>query len=1531
MAASDQTYRKQRTLHIVFAATSLAMLVTTVWMFWDDYNRPFKHVQRQFLKVEEEMARRAALDTAPDSDTLQKAVDAEKALARARTVHRLASDQAEAEVGKRRATQFDLETSFANTKADYDSLMSFYNIEVDHNGPDSATAKKYLAEMDKIKSRMDDLKLKIEDGQAQIDQAFRKDYSVTADGESVTTSPVNAEAAVSAAEDAHKKLTEDFDRAVKLTSQKEWRWWDQGFRNLPVIDGFASPVKIQQYALEELPIDYSFKFVTRYDRCTTCHQGLEKSSYEKEALAKIAKEPTDDSELMAKLENAKKEVDERNKVIEAFNKTAPSKDRKPLLALKADELQPQKIDLDESKIKMFAAHPRLDLFVDANSPHSAEKFGCTICHSGQGSATTFVDATHTPTDPLQQDRWVHDHRWQSIHFWDYPMRPQRFAEAECLKCHHQVYDLIRDDVHVEAPKLVQGFNLVRELGCFGCHEIWGLKSGRWIGPDMRLEPDPPLDALTPEERVKKLSDPANPPGTYRKVGPNLQRIAEKTNEQWARQWIKAPRDFRPDTRMPHYYQQVNNTPDVLPEDQKKFPDAEIHAISHYLFTNSSKLLKNVSQHAKDDSDARQKDAQSVVELTAKLQKLDIPPAERLAAMKELSAAKARITARGQALPSKELIQLSAPPADEKAKVEQLERGRHLFSTRGCMACHTHDGLATEAKPEGRPPMPAMVGESNFGPNLSRLVSKLGTEAGNPQSGRAWLVSWLLDPKTHNTRTLMPSVQLNQSEADDIAAWLISQPSDWKGVPVDPVDRETLKKLARVHLQKTLTNAQLRSVIDDENGFAPEELAGKMVEADEHLLAGKLDDDKLKMFVGKRAIANLGCFGCHNIAGFEGYKPIGVGLNDWGKKDAERIAFEDSPTFVSDHFNIVDVRRDLTESEKKAGATGWEMKNGKKPYERFFADRLDHRHHTREGFLHLKLQEPRSFDYNRIRSWDDRARMPQFKFARVQKKAGESDEDFALRAEREEAEAREAVMNFVLGLIAEPIPTKFVNNPTGDRGAEVKGRAVLEKFNCAGCHIVRPGSVDFKLTRDKIWKEEEKDGQKIKVAHTFKNAVLDSLEKQYTDFKERDDYAADHRFLNHNAWVGQLWKQPDRLRIRGITLPEGAFVNNQEAEEFTPDGKFLIYHLIDALRFKNQKGEIRDIPASIDLVLPREAIAPNSLIREFGGAFAGILSKYLQGRDPQAFGGAQNLSYSLLAGPPALIREGEKAQPGWLYQFLLNPVQLRPTTVLRMPKFSLSEDDAMALVNYFTAVDRKNNPGIGLTGPYMTVPERDDSLLLARTREYVERLKKAGAFDGRVKEMQPIWAQILKNRAAEMDGKVKAAKAIVDDLKKKGQATEIPEKMLAEVEAEARKARQQADTGDVKDLQKQWETKEAYVVDAFKLVTNPNLCTKCHQVGTMPVEQVQGPSLALSADRLRRDWTLWWIASPQRMLHYKTVMPQNFPANAPSNPYADSFIGSEKNFTEEQIRAVRDFLMLYPQVADWPVLKLRTAPGTTGGP
>ena len=42
MAATDQTYRKQYTLDIVFGASSVLMLVSIVLMFAQDYYRPFK-------------------------------------------------------------------------------------------------------------------------------------------------------------------------------------------------------------------------------------------------------------------------------------------------------------------------------------------------------------------------------------------------------------------------------------------------------------------------------------------------------------------------------------------------------------------------------------------------------------------------------------------------------------------------------------------------------------------------------------------------------------------------------------------------------------------------------------------------------------------------------------------------------------------------------------------------------------------------------------------------------------------------------------------------------------------------------------------------------------------------------------------------------------------------------------------------------------------------------------------------------------------------------------------------------------------------------------------------------------------------------------------------------------------------------------------------------------------------------------------------------------------------------------------------
>ena len=63
--------------------------------------------------------------------------------------------------------------------------------------------------------------------------------------------------------------------------------------------------------------------------------------------------------------------------------------------------------------------------------------------------------------------------------------------------------------------------------------------------------------------------------------------------------------------------------------------------------------------------------------------------------------------------------------------------------------------------------------------------------------------------------------------------------------------------------------------------------------------------------------------------------------------------------------------------------------------------------------------------------------------------------------------------------------------------------------------------------------------------------------------------------------------------------------------------------------------------------------------------------------------------------PALVQEGAKVQPAWLYDYLLQPRVIRPAAVLRMPRFNLSPEEAGNLVEYFAAAGVEFPYGTGL--------------------------------------------------------------------------------------------------------------------------------------------------------------------------------------------------------------------------------------------
>src|SRR5205807_4179144 len=128
---------------------------------------------------------------------------------------------------------------------------------------------------------------------------------------------------------------------------------------------------------------------------------------------------------------------------------------------------------------------------------------------------------------------------------------------------------------------------------------------------------------------------------------------------------------------------------------------------------------------------------------------------------------------------------------------------------------------------------------------------------------------------------------------------------------------------------------------------PEVVADLPVE--ERELAQNYSEDGLKRYLGKKAVARLGCYACHDIPGFDNAKSIGVDLNDWGKKDPGRLAFENIKAFINDKYHVVPSLVD--EKGKPVGPD-----HGKPPYEQFFAEQLGvggHGHHglSREGYLH----------------------------------------------------------------------------------------------------------------------------------------------------------------------------------------------------------------------------------------------------------------------------------------------------------------------------------------------------------------------------------------------------------------------------------------------------------------------------------------------------------------------------------------------------------------------------------------------------
>ncbi len=744
------------------------------------------------------------------------------------------------------------------------------------------------------------------------------------------------------------------------------------------------------------------------------------------------------------------------------------------------------------------------LYLDANGPHPINFFGCTICHGGQGSGTDFTFASHEPNDLKQEHEWDETYQFQKIHMWDYPMLPKRFMQSSCLKCHYEVADI------PDADKLQAGYNRIVKFGCTGCHAIGGQGT---VGPD--------------------LTDLA-------KVGPNLEHIGSKASREWTVKWIKNPHAFRPDTRMPRFYGVTNND---APADQPK-NDAEIHAITHYLYAKSTPAKAFVEPPAKGD------------------------------------------------------------PA----------KGKTLFFQKGCLACHAHKDYA----PSSFPIAAQGYAKADHGPNLSNISDKFGSH----EQGYKWLTNWIHNPDSYHPTTLMPNLQLSLAESADIASWILTVKAEWaKPVEVPSVDSPPVKKAIDelISLYKSKSGVPLSQVTQ--------------------VVKDMSQNEKL-MYLGEKTISRLGCFGCHNIAGFETAKPIGTSLSGWGSKSPAKLDYAHILEYLEDQPVDDQSRRDGTDL--------------------YYQEQIEE--HTRAGFIFQKLHRPRSYDYKKtnaeLKTWDERLRMPQFSWAN-------------------DPVAIEEVMTFVLGLTGEKIAKQNLPFYGEVKHAMDRGSRLINRYNCKGCHVLKMPSYTIAA------------GTKVKDALTQFDSNV-QISYNGAGLSRNKDYHSLYPDLKFDADKPPTLTTDDASKPITISgMPVSVFENEVTVQLWEP---------------VTIRGYTFNIGDQIAIDTTKVNYTPPD-----GGNFA-WLQAYTQAEKGADFASVWNTL------PPPLIREGRKVQTPWLSSFLKEPSMIRPSTILRMPRFHFAHDqvETRDLANYFAAVD-------GVEFPYQVVPEREPSYLAAKESTYPDYL------------------------------------------------------------------------------------------------------------------------------------------------------------------------------------------------------------------
>ncbi len=526
-------------LNVVFAASSIFLFMSVVWMVWDDYDRQWKNTQREFAQLEYRVTQ-ASLQQA------QRSVDRNK-LAQLRAqqgageknvqANQVKVDELQKKLDDIEARVFREQQDANFAKATYDHDR--YEFEATRAERGDAAAEKKGQRVREEEAQLAELNLKLEKSIAERAALQRQlgEYTGQVAAVQKQLEEMNAE---------QGRLRKRLD-VLAPSMVKDY------FRNAPLLDFMAPTLKVQQIILPNVVDDVNFTKVPKMDRCQTCHLAIDKKGYEKYPqpfathsnlstyLGSDSPHPIDQIGCTVCHEGMGQSVsfrdashmpaDEKQK--EAWEKKyhweEPHLWDYPMLPAKMTEASCAKCHKQQVYVPKAE---RLNL-----AYATFERAGCYACHKTRGfdnvrkpgPILTRIDSKLTPDwvkTWIRNPRAVKPTTWMPrIWYNSNSSSPQDAVRNEVEINAAVTYLFANTEPHEFAVKnpprgdAANGEKVVRSIGCLGCH------------------------ALTEKTRLEA--------GPRRTFGQPLQNIGNKTTYEWIYNWVRDPKHYSPDTYMPN--------------------------------------------------------------------------------------------------------------------------------------------------------------------------------------------------------------------------------------------------------------------------------------------------------------------------------------------------------------------------------------------------------------------------------------------------------------------------------------------------------------------------------------------------------------------------------------------------------------------------------------------------------------------------------------------------------------------------------------------------------------------------------------------------------------------------------------------------------------------------------------------------------------------------------------------------------------------------------------------------------------------